>query len=85
MGCHFLLQGNFPNQGSNLYLLHWQVNSLPLGQLGSLYVDMNLSKLWETVKDSQAWHVAVCGFRTSGTRVIYKLLLEDCLFHSMYS
>ena len=33
MGCHFLLQGNCPTQGSNLCLLsllHWQENSLPL-------------------------------------------------------
>ena len=31
-GCHFLLQGIFPTQESNpclLYLLHWQVGSLP--------------------------------------------------------
>ena len=38
MGCHFLLQGNFPTQGLNprlLYLLHWQVGSLPLSLLGS--------------------------------------------------
>ena len=25
--CHFLLQGNFPTQGSNPCLLHWQVDS----------------------------------------------------------
>ena len=25
MGCHFLLQGIFPTQGSNPHLLHWQV------------------------------------------------------------
>ena len=33
VGCHFLLQGIFPTQGSNphlLCLLHWQVNSLLL-------------------------------------------------------
>ena len=30
VGCHFLLQGIFPTQGSNPSLLHWQVNSLPL-------------------------------------------------------
>ena len=33
MGCHFLLQGIFPTQGSNLRLLcllHWQAASLPL-------------------------------------------------------
>ena len=38
MGCHFLLQGIFPTQGSNLSLLgllHWQVGSLPLSHLGS--------------------------------------------------
>ena len=28
MGCHFLLQGIFPTQGSNLSLLHWQADSL---------------------------------------------------------
>ena len=36
LGCHFLLQGIFPTQGSNphlLYLLHWQVDSLPMSQL----------------------------------------------------
>ena len=33
VGCHSLLQGIFPTQGSNLCLLrllHWQTNSLPL-------------------------------------------------------
>ena len=33
VGCHFLLQGIFPTQGSNSYLLcllHWQAGSLPL-------------------------------------------------------
>ena len=36
-GCHALLQGIFPTQGLNLYLLcllHWQVGSLPLAPLG---------------------------------------------------
>ena len=34
VGCHALLQGIFPTQGSKLwvlYLLYWQVGSLPLG------------------------------------------------------
>ena len=35
VGCHFLLQGIFPNQGSNLHLLHWQVDSLLLSRLRS--------------------------------------------------
>ena len=33
-GCQLLLQGIFPNQGSDSHLLHWQVCSLPLGHLG---------------------------------------------------
>ena len=35
VGCHFLLQGVFPTQGSNPNLLHWQVASLPPSHLGS--------------------------------------------------
>ena len=34
-GCHFLLQGIFLTQGSNLCLLHWQADSLPLSHPGS--------------------------------------------------
>ena len=30
LGCYFLLQGIFLDQGLNLYLLHWQADSLPL-------------------------------------------------------
>ena len=39
VGCHFLLQGIFPTQGSNLHLLcllHWQADSLHKRHLGSL-------------------------------------------------
>ena len=38
VGCHFLLQGIFPIQGSNLCLLHllrWQADTLPLRHVGS--------------------------------------------------
>ena len=35
VGCHFLLQGTFLDQGSNPRLLHWQADSLPLSQQGS--------------------------------------------------
>ena len=35
VGCNFLLQGIFPTQGSNLYLLHWQADSLSLSHQGS--------------------------------------------------
>ena len=33
--CHVLLQRIFPIQGSNLCLLHWQMDSLPLSHQGS--------------------------------------------------
>ena len=35
VGCHFLLQGLFPTQGSNLSLHHCLADSLPLSHLGS--------------------------------------------------
>ena len=35
VGCHFLLQGIFPIQESNLHLLHCQGDFLPLSHLGS--------------------------------------------------
>ena len=35
VSCHFLLQGIFPTQGSNLRLLHWQADSLLLRHRGS--------------------------------------------------
>ena len=36
VGCHFLLQRLFLIQRSNLNLLYWQVDSLPLNRYGSL-------------------------------------------------
>ena len=35
VSCYSLFQGIFQTQGSNLHLLHWQKNSLPLSHLGS--------------------------------------------------
>ena len=35
VSCHFLFQWIFPTQGSNLHLLHWQEDSLPLRLQGS--------------------------------------------------
>ena len=47
VGCHFLLQGIFPTQVSNLSLLcflHWQVGSLPLSHPGSPAYQESLSE-----------------------------------------
>ena len=37
VSCHFLLQGTFLTQGSNLHLLLWQLDSLPLAPPGKPY------------------------------------------------
>ena len=39
VGCHFLLQGIFLSQGSNLHLLNWQAGSSPLVPPGKPYSD----------------------------------------------
>ena len=36
VGCHALLWGIFPTQGSNPYLLYWQGDALPLSHQGSM-------------------------------------------------
>ena len=56
VGCHLLLQGILPTQGSNPHFLHWQVDSLPLSHLGHpssiTYISLNsqvcLQKFYKT-------------------------------------
>ena len=45
-GCHFLLQGIFPTQGSNSCLLDWQADSLPLSYLASSLVTLGTRKFF---------------------------------------
>ena len=50
-GLHALLQGIFPTQGSNpwvLHLLHWQADSLPLTP--HIYTQWNTTQVWERKK-----------------------------------
>ena len=46
VGCHFLLQGIFPTQGSNSCLLHWQLDSLPLSHRRKFSSVQSLSRVW---------------------------------------
>ena len=60
VGCHFLLQGIFPTQGSNphlLCLLHWQAGSLPLAPSGlyhllTLFYVSGTNQIFTTVSQS---------------------------------
>ena len=56
MGCHFLPQGIFLTQGSNmclLHLLHWHANSLPLSHQGNPYTTCALSQ------DAEKWSMYI--------------------------
>ena len=53
MCCHFLVQGLFLPQGSNLHLLHWQVESLTTEPLGKPLVVL----YYATVKKKKKPHI----------------------------
>ena len=42
VGCHFLLQGIVPTQGSNPSFLHWQADSLPRSHQGNVIFLLNI-------------------------------------------
>ena len=52
VGCHDLLQGVFPTQGSNSHLLRWQVGSLPLVTPGK---PTKLLWKWKRKSLSRVW------------------------------
>ena len=58
-GCHFLLQGTFPIQGLNC-LLHWQADSLPLSNMGSLLLHLILKQSSFTSARSDITVLCVC-------------------------
>ena len=67
---HFLLQGIFPTQESNLWLLHWQADSLPLSHLRSsheaimwvLYNYKSVTPESQTHKNRRKWSIYLKGF-----------------------
>ena len=46
--------------------------------------DMNLSKLWEIVKDREAWHTAVHGVTKSWTQISDGILFRVPWLHSQH-
>ena len=55
VGCHFLLQGIFSTQRSNLHILHWQVGSLTLRHLGSSLIKYNQHPYKKRKFGHRAW------------------------------
>ena len=58
VGCHFLLQGIFPTQGSNLCLLDWQAGSLPLASPGKprTYATFDFEEYHEALVIKTSWY-----------------------------
>ena len=78
MGCHFLLQGIFLNQGSNLRLLCYsalQADSLPLSQQGSPF--LKTIKLLSFVSTVCCIFVCFCNMNVSGI-LIFSSVLDSC-------
>ena len=53
VGCHFLLQGIFLTQGSNLCLLHYQVDSYPLAPSGKPHQPSRIIQLPKRMNSQQ--------------------------------
>ena len=75
VGCHFLLQGIFPTQGSNPGLLSWQVDSLPLSHEGSPLLKNVLSVQSSSVAQSCPTLCDPVNCSTAGLPVHHQLLV----------
>ena len=60
---HFLLQDIFPTRGLNVDLLNWQVDSLPMNPLGSLFLSHKILLIATRNLASQKTHCRMV-FRT---------------------
>ena len=67
VGYHFLLQGIFSTQQSNLHILHWQVGSLTLGHLGNPLIKYNQHPYKKGRFGHRAWHTGKSYEDTQGT------------------
>ena len=53
--CHFLLQGIFLTQGSNLCLLHWQTDSLPLSHQRGFPINVSTPSFLPHLRLLSSW------------------------------
>ena len=82
-GCHFLLHGIFPTQGSNLHLLcllHWQADSLPLALPGKPYMYLHTNLIHLEIKKSlvNVLNFPVMPFISNFTRALELSLEQFC-------
>ena len=87
VSCHFLLQGIFPNQGSNPHFLHWQVDSLPLSHQGNHVQPkfssvQSLSHVWLFATPSTATRQASLSITNSWS--LLKLMSVESMMPSNY-
>ena len=87
VGCHFLLQGIFLTQGSNLHLQHWHTDSLLLHHLGSpiLYSRFILKYYIFPFKTSSMFSIFKCILSLTRNKMIFldfhSLSFSIILFH----
>ena len=86
MGCHFLLKGIFPTQGSNPCLLHWQVGSLPLSCQGSPETEGSIPGLGRSTGEENSYPLQYFGLENSTDCIVYRVaeswaFLSDFHFH----
>ena len=83
MGCHFLLRGIFPTQGSNLCHLHCRQILYRLSYGGSPSSDLNKIKVYFSIRYNSSWYnnSALCRQRgPSSFYLVTLLFLKFCSY-----
>ena len=83
VGCHFLPQGIFLTQGSNLSLLHWQANSSPMSQQGSprlwvAMVKLEFDKVWKDAMERHYYTLQALRVRSSDRQTQISRSIPAC-------
>ena len=75
--------GSFPNRGSNLHLLHWQVASLPWSHQGSLVLfhkqNLGVAQLLSSALTCRERTPSLRGFLAQSVRFSYRKKLRVCI------
>ena len=73
-GCHLLLQGIFPTQGSTLclrHLLHWQAGSLSLCHLGNPLSCARFLYVLQLISGSSIYLVDLANYPCTSSRLVF--------------